>query len=125
MNPPDSSKVAKSLGEFVEHALHVRQLWIDRHGQEGTEDKERADDWTSTKPFWKPWFRGHEDAEWQLQPKLYRANEPNVEKLFEFEEELRADFKRRGSQLAEGLDLPPYQDDWGWYSLMQQLRGSD
>lgn len=71
------------------------------------------------KALWKLWFRGHENAEWQLQPKLYRANEPSVEKLFEFEEELRSDFKRRGSQLAEGLNLPAYQDDWGWYSLMQ------
>jgi hypothetical protein len=61
-----------------------------------------------TEPFWKPWFRGHADARWQLKPKLYRDGELNVEKLFRFEEELRGEFKRRGSQLAEGLRLPDH-----------------
>jgi hypothetical protein len=43
----------------------------------------------------------------------------NIDKLFRFEEELRGEFKRRGSQLAESLRLPEHDDEWGWYSLMQ------
>ena len=64
-------------------------------------------------------FCGHADAGWELKPKLYRDGALGVEKLFRFEEELRGEFKRRGSQLAEGLKLPAYDDEWGWYSLMQ------
>ena len=82
-------------------------------------DKELAERWDETKQFWKPWFRGHEEASWRLRPKLYRGGETDISKLFGFEEELRGEFKRRGWQLAPGLTLPVSEDEWGWYSLMQ------
>src|SRR5271166_5433292 len=119
MNPVDSSKDANSrVGDVVKEALRVRERWLDQNAEEAKAE-ERLKDWEASKPFWKPWFRGHEKANWKLRPKLFRDTECKVEDLFEFEEELRAEFKRRGSQLAEGLTLPAYQDDWGWYSLMQ------
>jgi hypothetical protein len=119
MDPPDSPKTANSLGEFVRHALDVRQQWLAQHDNEADQDQDLREDWKDLKPFWKPWFRGHEVATWQLKPKLYRNANSKVGELFACEEELRAEFKRRGSQLAEGLTLPAYQDDWAWYSLMQ------
>jgi hypothetical protein len=41
-------------------------------------------------------------------PQLYRDRGLNVEKLFRFEEDLRGEFKRRGSQPAEELRLPDH-----------------
>jgi hypothetical protein len=113
MSPADSSKVANSLGDLVKQALNVRERWLDQHAKEAKAacDEERLKEWKAAEPFWKPWFRGHADADWKLRPKLFRDTKCKVEDLFECEEELRAEFKRRGSQLAEGLTLPAYQDD--------------
>jgi hypothetical protein len=119
MTAPDSPKIATSLGELVQQALEVRRQWSDEHTKLAVGDLKLKEQWKEVEPFWKPWFRGHADADWQLKPKLYRDGELNIDKLFRFEEELRGEFKRRGSQLAEGLRLPDHDDEWGWYSLMQ------
>jgi hypothetical protein len=119
MNALDSPKIATSIGTLVQRALDVRKQWSEQHVHGAAGDLKLKEQWEETEPFWKPWFRGHADARWQLKPKLYRDGELNVEKLFRFEEELRGEFKRRGSQLAEGLRLPDHDDEWGWYSLMQ------
>jgi hypothetical protein len=60
MNLPDSAKIANSLGEFLQHALEVRQQWLGQHDSE--QDEDLREDWKALKPFWKPWFRGHENA---------------------------------------------------------------
>jgi FRG domain len=119
MNPLDSPKTATTLGALVQMALDIRTQWKQAHTQGVGADQKLKEQWEEVEPFWKPWFRGHVDANWQLKPKLYRNGDLNVEKLFRFEEELRGEFKRRGSQLAEGLRLPDHDDEWGWYSLMQ------
>ena len=108
MNALDSLKIATSIGTLVQRALDVRKQWSEQHVQGAAGDLKLKEQWEETEPFWKPWFRGHADARWQLKPKLYRDGELNVEKLFRFEEELRGEFKRRGSQLAEGLRLPDH-----------------
>jgi hypothetical protein len=86
MNAPDSPKTANSLGEFVQHALEVRQQWLAQHDSEADEDEDLREDWKALKPFWKPWFRGHEDATWELKPKLYRGANRKIEDLFACEE---------------------------------------
>ena len=106
MNPLDSPKTATTLGALVQTALDIRRQWSERHAHEGAGDQKLKEQWEEVEPFWKPWFRGHADANWHLKPKLYRDGELNIDKLFRFEEELRGEFKRRGSQLAEGLRLP-------------------
>jgi FRG domain len=97
----------------------VRKEWSEQHINRAADDLKLKEQWEEIEPFWKPWFRGHADASWHLKPKLYRDGGVNIDKLFRFEEELRGEFKRRGSQLAEGLRLPDHDDEWGWYSLMQ------
>jgi hypothetical protein len=119
MPHPDSPKTARTLGQLVEVALATRNQWRRKHTAEAHGDEKLTEQWEETKQFWRPWFRGHKDADWQLRPKLYRAGEPDVNKLFRFEEELRGEFKRRGWQLAPGFTLPANKDEWGWYGLMQ------
>jgi len=119
MDSLDSPKIATSLGALVQMALDIRRQWKQEHAQGVGGDLKLKEQWEEVEPFWKPWFRGHADADWRLKPKLYRNEKLNIEKLFRFEEELRGEFKRRGSQLAEGLRLPDHDDEWGWYSLMQ------
>ncbi|MGA8659871.1 MAG: FRG domain-containing protein [Chthoniobacterales bacterium] len=119
MEAPESSKIAKSLGKVVELALAPRNRWSKQHADEAKRDKVLREQWDEIKPFWTPWFRGHEEVGWQLKTTLYRGNDLEVDRLFTFEEELRGEFKRRGSQLAAELSLPAYDDEWGWYGLMR------
>ena len=119
MDESESSKIAESVGKMVEQAQAIRKTWVDRHAKEAEQGKDRKEQWEEVKPFWMPWFRGHEQAGWQLTPKLYRGSEVEVNQRFKFEEDLRGEFKRRGSQLVEGLRFPDYDDEWGWYGLMQ------
>ena len=75
MPPPHSLKVAKTLGELVELAMAIRNQWWQQHTEEALGDRKLAEQWDETKQFWRPWFRGHKDADWQLRPKLYRAED--------------------------------------------------
>lgn len=56
-----------------------------------------------------PWFRGHEDAVYELRPGIYRYKIAD-------EGELRAEFRRRSSPML--FETRP-SDDWEWYFLMQ------
>jgi hypothetical protein len=103
MPPPDSLKVARTLSELVVMAMAIRNHWWQQHTEEALGDRKLAEQWEETKQFWKPWFRGHKNADWQLKPKLYRGREPDVDKLFRFEEELRGEFKRRGLATRTGI----------------------
>jgi hypothetical protein len=70
-----------------------------------------------TESSWLPWFRGEQDANQptRLKPKLYRSQEGR-KKLLRQEQDLRMEFRRRGSQFA-GEGKP--SDHWEWYFLMQ------
>jgi hypothetical protein len=62
MNPVDSSKDANSrVDDVVKEALRVRERWLDQNTEEAKAE-ERLKDWEASKAFWKPWFRGHEEA---------------------------------------------------------------
>ncbi len=70
-----------------------------------------------TESAWLPWFRGEENAEWPtaLKPKLYRTSH-KLKEVLRQEQDLRLEFKRRGSQLI-GESKP--SDHWERYFLMQ------
>ncbi len=119
MNPSDTSPAANSLSQFIQWSLDLRNKWRTRHGEEADQSDERKERWVDVRPFWKPWFRGQENAAWLLTPKLYRISKTNAKTLFAFEEEMRGEFKRRAPQLANGLPLPKDEDEWGWYTLMR------
>jgi hypothetical protein len=55
------------------------------------------------------WFRGHENAQWRLKPRLYRGR-------YTDEVELRVEFKRIGTQLIQER-IP--MTAWEWYFLAQ------
>ena len=94
-----------SLDSFVKAACEVARKW-----QKDTWDPQKDSSWL-------PWFRGEEDAEWKtpLRPKLYRT-EHKLKAVLRQEQDLRLEFKRRGSQFA--TDARP-SDHWEWYFLMQ------
>ena len=66
---------------------------------------------------WLPWFRGEENADWPtaLKPKIYRTKH-KLKEVLRQEQDLRLEFKRRGSQLA-GESKPA--DHWERYFLME------
>ena len=53
MNALDSPKTGNSLGEFVQHALEVRQQWLVQHDSEADQDEDLRDDWKALKPLWQ------------------------------------------------------------------------
>jgi len=68
------------------------------------------DKWIGKTIYFDPWFRGHHDASWSLTPSLLRLE------LVDSEEEIRAEFMRRGGQLM--VERIP-ASEWEWYFLMQ------
>jgi len=58
------------------------------------------------------WFRGQEDADWKLQPKLHRYRR-RID-----EDEIRLEFQRQGRQMPGG-SVPG--NKWEWYFLMQHF----
>lgn len=68
------------------------------------------DNWISGSDYFSPWFRGQRKVSWTLQPNIFRYG------LFAEEDEIRAEFQRRGPQYL--TEIPPV-DYWGWYFLMQ------
>jgi hypothetical protein len=119
MNQEKPPSVANSVSDFLEWALRTQKRWRDQHRDEANRSRKREKQWDDDAPFWKPWFRGQTDESWRLTPKLYHMTETKTSKLLVFEEEMRAEFKRRGPQLASGFQIPNGDDEWGWYSLMR------
>jgi hypothetical protein len=73
---------------------------------------ELREEWSAQeKAYFDPWFRGQANAEWGLQPNLYRLG------LQADEDELRLEFKRRAAQLL-AVEREP-TNEWAWYFLMQ------
>jgi len=95
-----------SVDQFVKTVADCTRRWQKRMDWDRQEDSS-----------WLPWFRGEEDSTTptKLKPKLYRSKEGRV-KLLRQEQDLRMEFRRRGSQfLGEGKP----SDHWEWYFLMQ------
>ncbi len=71
-------------------------------------------------PF-QPWFRGHDNADWQLTPKLYRGDYGDVEELYkkDVEDEILEEFIVRAPILS--ANIPAHNDKWGWLFLMQHF----
>jgi hypothetical protein len=82
----------RSVADLVRKSCEIRNRWI-----EGAH-------------YFDPWFRGQANANWLLEPKIFRLN------LLHVEDEIRSEFERRASQYS--LEPVP-TDDWGWYFLMQ------
>jgi hypothetical protein len=86
-----------SLDQFVKAVANQPRKW-QKNWDERTESS------------WLPWFRGEENADWStaLKPKLYRTkrNKYKLKEVLRQEQDLRLEFKRRGSQLA-GEGKPP------------------
>src|SRR5271165_1948883 len=100
---PDLERV-ESLDQFVKVVSARARKW------QGMWDRR-------TESAWLPWFRGEEDAAWPtaLKPKLYRTKH-KLKEVLRQEQDLRLEFKRRGSQLA-GEGKPT--DHWERYFLME------
>jgi len=71
------------------------------------------DEWIEGQDYFDPWFRGQTHLSWDLVPNIFRYD------LQDEEDEIRAEFQRRGPQFLS--ELPP-TDSWGWYFLMQHYR---
>ena len=84
-----------TLSEFLEVTASIRDSWIGK------------------RLYFDPWFRGHTDSGWLLTPSLVRLG------LEDDEEEMRAEFMRRGAQLLGRERLP--STEWEWYFLMQHF----
>jgi hypothetical protein len=97
-----------SLDQFVETATAHARKW------QKTWDRR-------TESSWLPWFRGEENSDWPtaLKPKLYRTKH-KLKEVLRQEQDLRLEFKRRGSQLA-GEGKP--SDHWERYFLMEHYGG--
>jgi hypothetical protein len=81
--------------------------------------KEIRDDWWSKDKDdpWIPWFRGHQRANWKLQPRLYRDYDQRQREKLHIEDEIREEFVVRAPALSH--IKPSDQSDWDWYFLMQ------
>jgi hypothetical protein len=88
-------RTVDSLTSFLEAVVKVRDEWA-----------------RASKSYGDPWFRGHSDARWGLQPTLYRYD------LKHLEQAIRRGFRRLGTQYVSN-EQP---DEWGWYFLMQHFR---
>jgi len=84
--------VAESLSSFAGIVARIARQW-------SSEGRGRVD----------PWFRGLEDASYELRPGVYRYKSAD-------EDELRSDFKRRAWSML--IETRP-SNDWEWYFLMQ------
>jgi hypothetical protein len=82
----------RSMSQFIETVAHCRDEWI-----EGA-------------TYFEPWFRGQINADWDLEPSIFRLD------LLGDEDGLRGEFERRAPQHM--TESPP-KDYWGWYFLMQ------
>jgi hypothetical protein len=87
--------IVGSVPEYIQAACDIRTEWT-RRGE-----------------YFDPWFRGHSNSEYALIPSIFRLG------LEDDENEIRAEFVRRGSQLMTEREPA---NDWSWYFLMQHYR---
>jgi hypothetical protein len=90
-----------SASEFLKRVKEIRDDWW-------SEDKDDP---------WMPWFRGHQRADWKLQPRLYRDYAKKLREKLRIEDEIREEFVVRAPALSH--IRPSDQPDWDWYFLMQ------
>jgi hypothetical protein len=95
---------AEDVSEFLDIVQRLRKRW-------------GFDTRSGLKDPCGPWFRGHQKADWQLRPGLYRYNWTNPKKRRRIEDEIREEFITRAPALSE--IKPGDADDWGWYFLMR------
>src|SRR5258708_4503961 len=95
-----------SLVAFVEQVIRLRDDWHSADIEDAKKCGEEEPDQVSV------WFRGQGNARWLLRPKLYRRGMKKFN-----ENEIRMEFKLRGSQLM--YETHPPKDDREWYFLMQ------
>jgi hypothetical protein len=93
---------ASSVSEFLKRVKEIRDDW-----------------WSHDQDPWMPWFRGHQRADWKLQPKLYRDYGPRLVDMLHIEDEIREEFVVRAPALSH--IKPAEQSDWDWYFLMQHF----
>jgi FRG domain len=93
-----------SLSAFADEVMRLRDRWI----MENVKDAKKSGDEIPERV--QAWFRGQANARWKLRPKLHRLKRAD-------ENEIRAEFKLRGSQLIGDLPIP--KDNREWYFLMQ------
>jgi hypothetical protein len=106
---------ASSLAEFLSQIALLGKSWLAYWNE-----KSKREDEQDIATAWVAWFRGevNADSPTVLQPKLYRADARLTNRtLLRHEQELRADFRRRGAQLLGDIRRP--LDHWDWYFLMQ------
>ncbi|HTU48786.1 MAG TPA: hypothetical protein VMF91_27230 [Bryobacteraceae bacterium] len=106
---------ACSVAEFLSKVALFGKDWLSYWNE-----KPKREDEQDIATAWVPWFRGETDAESPtiLQPRLYRVDRRYTNRtLLRHEQELRADFRRRGAQLLTDIQRP--RDHWEWYFLMQ------
>lgn len=87
---------ATSLAEYLSRIKEHLQAWTDEEGVGFT-----------------PWFRGHHEASWKLQPSVYRDRFVELS-----EDDCRHDFKQRAYPYLAGSARDPV-DNWEWYFVMQ------
>ncbi|HUA67575.1 MAG TPA: FRG domain-containing protein [Candidatus Saccharimonadales bacterium] len=90
-----------NVSEFLKRVKEIRDEWW---------SKEKDDPWM-------PWFRGHNRADWKLQPRLYRDYDLKRREKSHIEDEIREEFVVRAPALSH--IKPADQSDWDWYFLMQ------
>jgi hypothetical protein len=83
-----------SVEQFIAMACELRDKWMGRSDMAIL-----------------PWFRGQEDADWNLAPKFYRALPMDLTT----EREIREEFITHAPALC---DIRP-ENEWQWYFLMQ------
>ncbi len=88
---------ASSVAEFLSHVTSLGKQWLACWSE-----KSKREDDQDIPTAWVAWFRGETNADsaTTLQPKLYRVDSRLTNRtLLRHEQELRADFRRRGAQL--------------------------
>jgi hypothetical protein len=97
-------KKAKNVSDFLK--------WVSQLKEDEFVDEEIG---------WGPWFRGQQNAQWPLCPKLYREFGSYAEiKTSETEDEIREEFINRAPIFSTTLpDGDEVRAEWEWYFRMQ------
>ena len=95
----ENKNEVSTVSEFLKQAKKIRAAWWSK-------DKDDP---------WMPWFRGHQQADWKLQPRLYRDYDSKRRKKSRIEDEICEEFVMRAPALSH---VKP-TEAWDWYFLMQ------
>lgn len=98
--------LAKSMADFLEQVSKIRRDIFDFDEDDP----------------WDPWFRGHQRAEWELVPKIYRKEFGSFTRIsYKVEPEAREEFAVRGGLMSS---FKPAEEsaNWDWYFLMQHFK---